>query len=180
MIRINLLPIREEKRKERKRFDISVSVQLLILTFLICSYLYINVYRNAERLHRQVRQKKAEIIHLTQKVGEIKMIKKKKRALKKRIGIIEKLNKRRFQAIKVMEELSRQVPQKIWFKLLQVKRQKLIIEGVALDNQTVSVFISKLNHSKRFYNVWLVQSKEIVLSEIKLKEFSINCNIASE
>ena len=83
-------------------------------------------------------------------------------------------------AIKMMEALSEEVPEKIWLTMMQVKNHKLSLVGIALDDQTLSVFISRLNRSKMFFNVWLLESKEVILNHIKLKEFSLNCNIITE
>lgn len=180
MIKINLLPIREEKKKERKRLDISVSILMLLLTVLIGGYLYINISGEIESLQIQIRAKKAEDARLTKKVGEIKLLKKKKLELEKKIGIINALNRDRLSALKVMEEVSIQIPDKIWFRSLQKKGKKLLIVGIALDDQTLSTFISRLSHSKRFSNVWLQQSKQVVLNNVKLKQFSLNCNVVTE
>ena len=180
MIRINLLPVREEKKKERTRLDISVTILLFLLTVLVGAYLYINVTGEIENLQNQLRAKKAEDARLTKKVGEIKQLKKKKLELQKKIGVINALNKERTLALKVMEELSIQVPEKVWFKSLQKKGNRLVIVGISLDDQTLSTFISRLSHSKRFRNVWLQQSKQVVLNQVKLKEFSLNCNIVTE
>lgn len=180
MIKINLLPIREEKKKERKRLDISVSILMFLLAVLIGGYFYINISGEIESLQIQIRAKKAEDARLTKKVGETKLLKKKKTELEKKIGIINALNKERLMALRVMEEASIQIPEKIWFKSFQVKNHKLLIVGIALDDQTLSTFISRLNHSVRFNHVWLQQSKQVVLNQVKLKEFSLNCNVVME
>jgi len=180
MIKINLLPVREEKAREKKRLDISVSILLLLLTVLIGAYLYINISGEIDSLRLQLREKKAEDARLTKKVGEIKLLKKKKLELQKKIGVINALNKQRTVSLKVMEELSIQIPEKVWFKSLQKTGNKIQIVGISLDDQTLSTFISRLSHSKRFRNVWLQQSKQVVLNNVKLKEFSLNCNIVTE
>ena len=180
MIQINLLPIREEKKRERKRLDISVSILMLILTTLIGGYLYINVHREVVQLRRELKDKQAENLRLSKKVREIRLLKKKRKILNQKIGIIRKLNRNRLMAIKVMEQISLEVPDKIWLTAMQVKDQKLSLVGIAMDDQTLSVFISRLNRSEMFFNVWLQESKEIVLNHIKLKEFSLNCNIMAE
>jgi type IV pilus assembly protein PilN len=174
MIRINLLPVREEKRKERTRLDISVTILLFLLAVLVGAYLYMNISGEINTLQTQLREKKAEDARLTKKVGEIKLLKKKKLELQKKIGVINALNKQRMVSLKVMEELSIQIPEKVWFKSLQKKGSTLLIVGISLDDQTLSTFISRLSHSKRFTNVWLQQSKQVVLNHVKLKEFSLN------
>lgn len=180
MIKMNLLPIREERRKERRRLDISVSIMMLLLMVLIGGYLYINISGEIESLQVQLRAKKAEDARLTKKVGEIKLLKNKKKELEKKVGIINALNKGRLSAIKIMEEVSIQIPEKIWFKTLSKKGNSLVIVGISLDDQTLSTFISRLNHSKRFKSVWLQQSKQVVLNQVKLKEFSLNCKVKAE
>ena len=180
MIKINLLPLREERKRERKRLDISVSILMFLLTVLIGGYLYINISGEIESLQLQIRSKKAEDARLTRKVGEIRVLKNKKKELEKKIGVINALNKERLMAIKVMEEVSIQVPEKIWFKSFEVKNHRLVITGISLDDQTLSTFISRLNHSLRFKNVWLQQSRQIVFNKVKLKAFSLNCNVVTE
>lgn len=180
MIKINLLPIREEKKREQRRLDISVSILMVLLTILIGVYLHINISGKIKDLRLQVMQKKNENRVLAKRVGEIHLLKKERKELEKKIGIINKLNRKSLSAIKVIEELSLQVPEKIWFKSLQKKGDTLTIVGISLDDQTLSTFISRLNHSKRFKGVWLQQSKQIVLSQVKLKQFSLNCKVVTE
>jgi type IV pilus assembly protein PilN len=180
MIRINLLNLREDRKKENRRQDISVSILMGVLTILIGGHLYINVSREAEILQKQLTLKKAEDVKLTKKVGEIKNLEKKNKELKKKIRIVETLNRNRLNTLKVMEEVSIQIPQKIWFKSLQKRGNVVTINGVSLDDQTLSVFISRLNHSEKFKNVWLQQSKQILSNKVKLKGFSLYCNVVKE
>jgi len=180
MIRINLLSFREEKKLASKRLDISVSILMLILTVLIAGYLFINISGEIESLQRQFRQKKSEDARLTKKVGEIKKLEKKKKELEKKINVINALNRNRLSSLKVMEEVSIQIPERIWLKSLQKKGNVVTISGIALDDQTLSVFISRLNHSKKFTKVWLQQSKQVLLNKVKLKGFSLNCNVVME
>jgi len=180
MIRINLLPIREERKKESKRLDISVSILMFFLTALVAGYLYINVSGEVDSLQLRIKAKKMEDARLTKKVGEINLLKKKKLELEKKIKVINKLNRERLVALKIMEEVSIQIPEKIWFKSLRKKGNVLSIVGIALDDQTLSTFITRLSHSKLFKKVWLQQSKQIVLNQVKLKEFSLNCNVVTE
>ena len=180
MIRLNLLSFREEKKRESKRLDISVSILLLVLTVLIAGYLYINISGEIESLQRQLSQKRVELTKLKKKVAEVERLKKKQKELEKKINIIKALNRNRLNTLKVLEEVSIQIPEKIWFKSLQKKGNRVIIKGIALDDQTLSVFISRLNHSKKFRRIWLQQSKQIVLNKVKLKGFSLNCNVVME
>jgi Tfp pilus assembly protein PilN len=55
---------------------------------------------------------------------------------------------------------------------------KLGIEGIALDDETVANFMTSLRKSKLFKSVDLVVSEQIEQSKIKLKKFTLSCEIS--
>jgi type IV pilus assembly protein PilN len=54
---------------------------------------------------------------------------------------------------------------------------KLGIDGIALDDETVANFMTNLRKSKLFKSVDLVVSEQIEQSKIKLKKFTLSCEI---
>jgi Tfp pilus assembly protein PilN len=51
------------------------------------------------------------------------------------------------------------------------------IEGIALDDETVANFMTNLRKTKLFKSVDLVVSEQIEQSKIKLKKFTLSCEI---
>ena len=67
--------------------------------------------------------------------------------------------------------------EKIQLDSLKKEGQKLGIEGVALDDETVANFMTNLRKSKMFKSVDLIVSEQIEQSKLKLKKFILTCEI---
>ena len=57
--------------------------------------------------------------------------------------------------------------------ILKIKSK--LPEGVALDNETVAVFMLRLERSGLFSGVTLASSKQVAKYNINMKQFNIKC-----
>jgi type IV pilus assembly protein PilN len=92
--------------------------------------------------------------------------------------VINTLRKEKSSPARVLEELSLQKPEKIQLESLKKEGVKLGIEGIALDDETVANFMTNLRKSKLFKNVDLIVSEQSEQSRIKLKKFTLACEIS--
>jgi type IV pilus assembly protein PilN len=77
-----------------------------------------------------------------------------------------------------LDELSVLKPEKIQLESLKKEGTRLGIEGIALDDETVANFMTNLRKSKLFKNVDLIVSEQSEQSRIKLKKFTLSCEIS--
>ena len=177
MIEINLLPLREARRKETVRFQVSVFILTVILALAIVFFLKWNADQRERQLDGQIKSVQAEIARLNKIVGEINRIKREKELLEKRLKVIEGLERGRLGAAKLFDELSRRVPEKLWLEKVSKKGSTLHLEGIALDDETIADFMTTLEASPLISRVELELAQRHRVGEVPLKKFVLKCNL---
>jgi len=71
-----------------------------------------------------------------------------------------------------------QKPEKIQLESMKKEGAKLGIEGIALDDETIANFMTNLRKSRLFKNIDLIVSEQSEQSRIKLKKFTLSCEIS--
>jgi type IV pilus assembly protein PilN len=177
MIRINLLPIREIKKKQGVRQLIFVGVLSLVLVFLSLGVFHFSVVKRIGTLQSEIETTKQEISRLNKIVGDVKKYEKEKKELEKKIEIIDVLNQKRAGPVYMLDELSKNIPTGAWITSLSENNLKLTLHGVALDNETIAGFMSRLENSTYFSNVELIQSGHYRSENLNLKKFNITLQV---
>jgi len=174
VIRINLLPHREEKRKARRQQFILLSALMalagLVVWFvghtLIAGYIDGQEAKNAFL--------KQEIAALDKDIAEIKGLREQAEALLSRKQVIESLQTNRTEAVLVFNELARQLPEGVYLKSLKQTGPRINLVGYAQSNARVSNLMRNLEASPHLQNADLVEVKAAVLNTRRVSEFSLN------
>ena len=145
MIRINLLPHREQKRKLRKNafyallgagFAIGVAIVAIVGGY------------NARALSIQEQRQevlKAAIKELDKKIAEISTLREEIDALKARQQAVEDLQADRNQPVYLMDELVKQTPPGVFLKSVRQEAQKVTLSGSAQSQERVSELLRNLS-----------------------------------
>lgn len=162
MARINLLPWRAERRKQRqKEFMTTLAFSALaaaLLGFLIVNYYSRQIGGQQER--NQFLQQKIEDVQ--KQLTEIKSLEEKKAQLLKRKEIIEKLQSDRSQMVHLFDSLVRTIPDGVVLTSIKQEGEKLTLEGRSQSNARVSAYLRNLESSG-----WMTKPE---LSIIEAKE----------
>jgi type IV pilus assembly protein PilN len=152
MPRINLLPWREEERKERKlAFSVALGVSALsagVLTFAV--YLMFGSMIDAQE--RRNEQLRVEIKHLDKQIEEINDLESRKQKFIARMEIIEKLQRSRPEIVHVFDEIVRTLPDGVYLTGVKQTDKKFKFEGVAQSSTRVSSFMRNLDGSEWLRN----------------------------
>ena len=176
MIRINLLPFRAARKKENIRRQISVFALCFIFVVIVAFYWNIRLSGQIDDLKTKVETTKKEVAKYTKITKQIARIKKKLRLLKQKIRVIKKLQRNRFQPVKLLDTMSdKVVAKRMWFSGFQEKGKKVNINGIALDNRTVADFMTRLQGTGLFQSVKLKKIQKHVIKGAKLKKFQVVC-----
>ncbi|AKU22820.1 PilN domain-containing protein [Massilia sp. MB5] len=144
MIRINLLPHREEKRKQRKAafFALLTLGGLLgvALVLLVGGY---NARAIAIQDQRNEVLKKA-IAELDKKIATIATLKQEIEALKARQQAVEDLQGDRNQPVYLLDELVKQTPSGVYLKGFKQDGQRVTVGGYAQSQERVSELLRNL------------------------------------
>ncbi|MFA9215515.1 MAG: PilN domain-containing protein [Sphingomonadaceae bacterium] len=144
MIRINLLPHREEKRKQKK----AAFFALLTLGGIvgIGVVLLVGGY-NARAIsiqNERNKEIKTAIVGLDKKIAEIATLKQEIEALKARQQAVEDLQGDRNQPVYLMDELVKQTPPGVYLKGFKQEGQKVTVQGFAQSQERVSELLRNL------------------------------------
>lgn len=174
MIRINLLPHREEARKaKRQHFYLMVGAAACLAGLVVfLGYTIINGYIANQASANDFL--KAEIAVLDKQLAEIKLLKEKTQALLARKQVIEDLQRDRGETVYLLSELVKQVPEGVYLKSLKQDGAKVNITGYAQSNARVSALMRNLEASPWLENPQLIEVKAVVLNGRRSNEFAMN------
>ena len=179
MIRINLLPVREERRKaELQQFG------LLLASALVGSIAMVGIYHM--KLSHDVSEAKAAVAATQQQIDrfepqlkQLEEYRKTKAEIEKKLAVIERLDASRSGPVRVFDELATHAPDRLWLTKLEAHGGQLRIEGMSLDNELVALFLTALNESAYFDNVELRETTAKEMSGYKLNEFALSATLVT-
>ena len=181
MLEINLLPVREARRKENIRQQVMQLVLGLILTAAAIGFLNSSISDQLEMAQLRVDQMQRDIEQFQPQIELVAKFKKRKAELEKKIDIIDGLDKARTGPVRLLAELADRTPERLWITKLATKGSTLSIEGKSLDNELVAVFLSELGDSPYFAAVDLNKTEigRARSGGLKLVSFSITARLVS-
>ncbi len=141
MILINLLPHREEKRKQRKRnFYIGLaSFAIGGLAIALVWYSVLQQMTSAQQSRNEFL--KAEITRLDLQIKDIANLRAEIDALKARQKSVEDLQTDRNTPVHLLDELVRQTPEGVFLSTIKQNGQVVSVTGIAQTNERVSEFL---------------------------------------
>ena len=176
MIRINLLPYRAARSKENIRKQLSIFLLSFVLLIVVLVVFNGFLSSKKERLSNNLVNLKKEVAIYEAKARQVEEIKKKLDTLNKQIEIVNLLKEYREKPPKLMAKMTEMaIPGRMQLTRLISDEATLIIEGVALDNETIAVFMLRLERSGLFPGVALSSSKQVKKYNVDMKQFNIKC-----
>lgn len=173
MIRINLLPHREEKRKARRQqfYALSGLVSVLAGVIWFLGFTVINGYIGGQDGKNNFLKK--EIATLDKDIEEIKKLKEQTDALLSRKQVIESLQANRAETVYLFNELARLVPGGIYLRSVKQTGKQIALLGYAQSNTRVSTLMRNLDESPLLERPDLVEIKAATIDKRRLSDFSL-------
>ena len=122
VVRINLLPHREQKRQARQRQFISLAIGLAILGLAVVGLVHIIFSQQIENQESRNRLLKTEIAKLDEQIKEIDKLREQTQALLARKQVVETLQTNRTEAVHLLDQMVRQLPDGIYLKSREAER----------------------------------------------------------
>jgi type IV pilus assembly protein PilN len=148
MPRINLLPWRDQERKERRlAFFVALGgaiVAAAVVTFA-AYLLYNSMIGGQERRNEQLR---AEIKKVDLQIEQINDLESQKQRFISRMQVIDKLQRSRSEEVRMFDELARNMPDGTYLTAFKQNDKKLRFEGVALSSTRVSALMRNISASQ--------------------------------
>jgi type IV pilus assembly protein PilN len=178
MIRINLLPHREQKRAARQRqiaiLAGMVAVFGMIIVFLVHTVLGAQVETQAARN----KYLETEIQKLDDQIAEIKKLKEQTQAMLARKQVVETLQSNRSAVVYLLDELVRKLPDGVYLKSVKQSGNNVNLQGYAQSNARVATLMRNLETSPWLQAPNLVEVKSATVSTLRVSEFSLNIKLA--
>ena len=178
MIRINLMPHRAIRREALKRqfigFAVGVALFGVVIWFLVHS-MYVDRIEDQQGRNRLL---ETEIAQLDKQIEEIKKLREQTAQLLARKKVVESLQANRAEAVHLLDELVRQLPDGVFLKGVKQTGQKVLINGYAQSNARVSTLMRNLESSPWLEQAALVEIKSATHDNQRLSEFQLNINIS--
>ena len=178
--RINLLPHRELKRVARKREFIFVAAGTVIFAIATAFLVHTIMAGLVETQLNKNKFLKAEIAKVDKEIEEIQRLKEQTAALLARKQIVETLQANRTEAVHLLDQLVRQLPDGIYLKSVKQNADKINLTGYAQSNARIATLMRNLDTSPWLTNAELVETKAVQLNNLRVNEFSLNIQLKRE
>jgi type IV pilus assembly protein PilN len=177
MIRINLLPYRAARKKENIRIQVNVFLGSLLIVGLLVFWYNSYLGGRVNDLNKEIKSTQEQVAKYKKINEEIAEIKQKLAVLDRKIKVIESLEADRKAPVQNLDSLYQLLVEKrMWYNQIEQRGDSFKLSGIALDNQTVADYMTRIEKSKSFHNVRLssIKQYEIQGKNLKLKQFEIN------
>ncbi len=181
MIKINLLPVREERRRMGARQEQTLFLFVIILVCIGVFYWHNSTARKIRDLRSQITQAQQEIQRLSKIVKEVEKYKVDKKTLEGKIAVIDKLKTYRQVQVHYMDELNKALPGQVWLEYYQQRGEDLVLRGKSLSTDDVAQFMRSLEASGYFDEIKLDQTSQRDVSlgdrSLKVNDFSLRLKV---
>jgi type IV pilus assembly protein PilN len=150
MPRINLLPHREQERKNRRRQFGVFAIGALTAGLAVAGVAKLVYSTWIAEQNDKNNLLKREIVKLDAEIADIQDLENRKQRLVARMEIIDKLQRKRPEIVHQFDEMVRTVPDGVYLTSIKENGKKLEIKGIAQSNTRVSTFMRNIDSS-----VWM-------------------------
>lgn len=173
MPRINLLPWREEQRKQRQQqFGIAIVLSVLLAGLVIWLG---NMFYQSRIDYQEARNQRleTEIAELNKAIKEIEGLERQKERLLARMEIIEQLQTSRPLVVHLFDELVRTLPEGVYLTGVKQTGREIEITGTAQSSTRVSAFMRNIDASEWLTDPDLEQIRTVDAGQAERFNFTL-------
>ena len=183
MIRINLLPYRESRKKESILRQINIFLAVFFIIFVILLFYSIWLGNKIDDLNTKIKNTKTLLTQAETQAKKVDQIKNELEKLGHKIDVIKNIEMNRRAPVLLLENMTKMVAdadsdskpvKRLWFTNFEATGEKVNIKVIALDNKTIADFMSRLEDSKLYNNVNLKTITQQKVDKLNLKQFQID------
>lgn len=147
MARINLLPWREERRRQLTREFARQAALGVVLALVAGGYAWYHVNGMIDYQRERNAYLEKEIAKVQEKIKEIEELEETRRQLVARMDVIQRLQQRRPQIVHLFYEIAATLPEGVYLTEVTQKGDNLAVNGRAESNARVSSYMRQLQAS---------------------------------
>ena len=177
MIRINLLPHREEKRRARQMQFVVLSVVSLALGALVWALVHVAISTQISYQERRNDYLKQETLILDRQIAEIKKLREHTKSLLERKDAVEKLQSDRSRVVHLMDQMLKILPEGVYIKSIKQNGDAINLVGYAQSNARVSTLMRAIEDSAWLESPALVEIHAASANGARVNEFTLTFNL---
>lgn len=147
MAQINLLPWREEQRKEQQRQFLTILGLSAVLMGLIVLAVHIQIAGMIGNQQSRNEYLSKEISKVEKQIKEINNLAKEKKRLLSRMEVIETLQRNRPEVVHLFDEIVKVMPEGTYLTSMNQSDKSLVLKGMAQSNARVSALMRNIDSS---------------------------------
>src|SRR5690349_12513770 len=182
-MRINLLPHREQKRQARQRQFVSLAITLAVLGVAIVALVHVVLAARIDDQNSRNALLKSKIAELDAQIKEIDKLRDQIQQVLARKQVVETLQANRNEAVHLLDQLVRQLPEGVYLQSVKQTDKKVQIVGFAQSNARVSTLMRNIEGSPWLEKPELVEIKLVSVAGPRgteaqhLNQFTLNFQI---
>lgn len=177
MIRINLLPHRIAKRRQRRQQFYALAAGMVLLGALIGFGVHMIYAGHIERQEARNAFLKQEIARVDRDIAEIRGLREQIDAMLARKQVIESLQGTRAETVHLFNELAQRLPDGVYLKSTKQTGRQVRVVGLAQSNARVSHFMRNVEASAFLEQPRLIEAKAVTQDNRRLSEFTLDIAI---
>ncbi len=177
MIRINLLPHRELKRKARQRLIAVLAGLAGFLAVTVVWGIHEMIAGEIEYQNGRNQYLNNQIAILDKEISEIREIKTQTQELLSRKQVVETLQNSRSEVVHLMDQLVRLLPDGVYLQSIKQEDHDITLVGYAQSNGWVSTLMRNLESSPWLMSPLLIEIKAITVNNARQNEFNMKIKL---
>lgn len=177
MIEINLLPVREEKRKADVRQFATLLAATFVGSLVLAGLVHTKLIADVAGTQSSIGALERQIEAFKPQLEQVERYRATKQSIEAKLAVIDKLERSRSGPLRILTELSTHAPERLWVVGLSAQNERIEVEGMSLDNELVAQFMTALGESEYFENVELQRTEAKDVDGLRLNEFELSATI---
>lgn len=161
MIRINLLPVKQQMRLSVGIRQLWLMALVVFLVVIILIGYFVKLDGDISRQEEEVARVSAEIERLEKLIGEVNELEADKKRLLKQLDVINELERGKTGPVRLLDAVANLIPKRVWLTALREQKQKLSLRGYGLETSDISDFMTALKSEPAFDDIQLQKSNKV-------------------
>lgn len=173
MIKVNLLPVKRRKKPKPIPAFVVTMILVTISVGIIMAYLVFFFNSRLEAKKVQFKDNEKKIAEMKEKIKAVENFEQVNKLFQQRTNIIEQLRKNQSIPVKLLDEISKLLPNGVWLQTMTMSGENINIDGYAFANSDVVSYVDNLKNSKIFTEIYLQESKSSTIEKIPVYMFKL-------
>jgi type IV pilus assembly protein PilN len=177
VIPINLLPHRAERRKAQQRQFLALAGIVAAVGIAVVILVHGFFAQRIDTQNKRNKYLQDQIAVLEKQIDEIKKLREQTQAMLERKKVVESLQSNRTEAVRLLDQLVRQLPEGLYLKSVKQTNDVVNVVGYASSNARVSTLMRNFEASPWLEDPRLVEIKAVKVGSANLNEFNVNVRL---